>query len=118
MNNLIVAAVSAFKGETDKNGETPVILNVIAGTFPNRNVISGTIAKSLKIEEGHTYLMNVREIEANEFGRQFAYTKLSELRGMEIVETAQKIGEATIVNVLDKVAVKTDTFAGIKSEFE
>jgi hypothetical protein len=98
---MIVAAVNNFtQGNPDKNGEAPVILNVVAGKFPNRNVISGTVAKNIGIEVGKTYLLSIREGEVSvEFGRQFVYSKLSELKGMEIVSTAKELGAASLFKV-------------------
>ena len=99
-NGMIIASVNPFtKGAADKNGKMPVILNVVAGTCPIRNVLAGTIAESLKIEEGKTYLFSVREGEANEYGRTFVYSKLKELNAMEIVGAAKELGEAKIFAV-------------------
>ena len=74
-NSIVVASVSQLRigttlksGKTvsaDSNGKAPYILNVVAGKFPNRNILSGTVAEgdSLKLESGKTYLLQVRETE-------------------------------------------------------
>lgn len=100
-NGMIVASVNAFtKGEADKNGKNPVILNVIAGKCPNRNVLSGTVAENIGIELGKTYLMSVREGEPDAtYGRQFVYSKLSELKGVEIIQTAKEVGPSSVFDV-------------------
>ena len=100
-NGMIVASVNSFtKGENDKNGKAPVILNVIGGTCPNRNVLSGTVAENIGLEVGKTYLLSVREGEVDAtYGRQFVYSKLSELRGLEIVQTQREVGPAAIFDV-------------------
>lgn len=104
-NGLIIASVNDFtKGNLDKNGQSPVILNVIGGKCPNRNVLSGTIAKSMGIEVGKTYLLQVREVEASEtYGRQFVYSKLKELDAMEIIDASAKVGATMIFDVAEQV---------------
>ena len=119
MNSLIIASVNQYtQGVSDKNGKNPVILNVVSGTFPNRNVLSGTVAENLGIEIGHTYLMQVREVEPNEFGRQFVYSKLKELDALEIVEASATMGEAKLIKVEEQKTAKTDVFAETESEFD
>ncbi len=66
-NSIVVASVSQLRigttlksGKTvsaDSNGKAPYILNVVAGKFPNRNILSGTVAEgdSLKLESGKTH---------------------------------------------------------------
>ena len=100
-NGMIVASVNAFtKGEADKNGKNPVILNVIAGKCPNRNVLSGTVAENIGLELGKTYLMSVREGEPDAtYGRQFVYSKLSELKGVEIIQTAKEVGPSSVFDI-------------------
>jgi hypothetical protein len=112
---MIIASVNTFsKGTIDKNGKLPVILNVVAGRFPNRNVLSGTVAESTGLEVGKTYLLSVREGEpSDQYGRQFVYNKLKELDAMEIVDAASKIGSATVFNVESVQAeetVETESF--------
>jgi len=98
-NSIVAASVNNFNGNLDKNGKNPVILNVIAGKFPNRNVLAGTIAENLGIEVGKSYLFSVREVESNEHGRQFIYSKLKELSAMEIVDTFKNLGQAEMFAV-------------------
>ena len=99
-NGLIIASVNAFNGKTikaDKNGLAPVILNIVAGKCPNRTVISGTVADSMGIEVGHTYLLSVTEgNEDPQYGRQFVYNKLKEVSAMEIVQSAKEMDKAEI----------------------
>jgi hypothetical protein len=119
INNMIIASVNAYtQGTNDKNGKSPVILNVVSGTFPNRNVISGTVAENLGIETGHTYLFQVREVEANEYGRQFIYSKLKELEALEIVTAAAQMGAAVLVDIDKTAETKTkEALSQAKSEF-
>ena len=99
--SMIIASVNPFtQGEVDKNGKAPVILNVVAGKCPNRNVLSGTIAESMGIETGKTYLLSVREGEPDPtYGRRFVYSNLKALDALEIVSAAPTIGPAEIFDV-------------------
>lgn len=103
MNTLIVAAVTNFSGTTtpDKNGEMPVMLQCIAGTMPNRNVLAGTVAMRNGFEVGKTYLVNVRENGTDEFfGPDFSFIKVKELEsGFDIIRAAKELGEAKIHRV-------------------
>lgn len=102
LNNLIVVSVTPFSGTTsvDKNGESPVMLQCIAGTMPNRNVLSGTVAKRAGIEVGKTYLMNVRKAgEDDLFGEDFTFIKVSELTGLDIVKTVKELGNPKIITI-------------------
>lgn len=103
-SSIIVASVNLFtKGELDKNGQQPVILNVVAGKYPNRNVLSGTIAKSIGIEVGKSYLLSIKEGEPSEqYGRQFVYQKLKELTAMEIVQSVTQMEAAMVFDAAEK----------------
>ena len=99
-NSLCIVSVNTFsKGNADKNGLLPVILNVIAGKSPNRTVLSGTVAEMNGFETGKTYLASVREVEANDYGRQFVWAKLKEVSAVEIVEAASKMSKAEIFSI-------------------
>ena len=99
-NSLCIVSVNTFsKGNADKNGLLPVILNVVAGKSPNRTVLSGTVAEMNGFETGKTYLASVREVEANEYGRQFVWAKLKEVLAVEIVEAASKMPKAEIFSI-------------------
>ena len=118
MNGMIVASVNMFtKGSLDKNGKQPVILNVVAGKCPNRNVISGTVAESLGLEAGKTYLLSYREGEADAtYGRQFVYSKLSELRGTEIIQSSKELGNAEIFDVAASAKIEANSEFSKKAE--
>lgn len=115
-NGMIVAAVNDFtQGKADKNGKAPVILNVVAGNFPNRNVISGTVAENIGLEKGKTYLLSVREGEAHPtHGRQFVYSKLKELSAEEIMKAPEMLGKANIFDVSAPVSGEIP----VNSEFD
>ena len=100
-NGLVVVNVRPFvNGSADKNGLEPKILNVLAGKAPNRTVISGTIADNLGLEDNKAYLMQVRETEESPvYGRQFSFSVVSSLSGMEIIQTCKELGNAVIFDV-------------------
>ncbi len=105
INEMIVVSVTPFSGTSnpDKNGEFPVMLQCIAGKMPNRNVLSGTVAKRAEIQVGKTYLMMVREQGTDKlFGQDFTFIKIKELEtGKDIVESCKDLGPAVILNVND-----------------
>lgn len=102
-NEMIVVSVTPFSGtsSTDKNGESPVMLQCIAGRMPNRNVLSGTVAKRAGIEVGKTYLMQCREQGYDaQFGTDFNFVKVKELtEGADIAITCKQLGTPEIVNI-------------------
>ena len=110
-NSLVIATVNPFnQGELDKNGNAPVILNVLAGKAPNRMVLSGTIALNMGIEVGETYLFNVREVESNEYGRQFTWTKAKTCNVADILSGVQTLGQPEVFDVTseDEVVIEED----------
>lgn len=101
-NEMIVVAVTPFSGtdSTDKNGENPVMLQLLAGTMPNRNVLSGTVARRIGIEIGKSYLMNVREAgEDLDFGKDYTFTLIKEIDAIEAIRAKQLLGEPKIFTV-------------------
>lgn len=103
LNEMIVVAITPFSGTTssDKNGEFPVMLQLLAGKMPNRNVMSGTVAQRAGIEVGKTYLMQVRQQGTDkQFGEDFTFTKISELKtGKDIIEASRELEEPRIVTI-------------------
>ena len=100
-NSMIIATAKPYtQGTADKHGKNPVILNVLAGTCPNRTVLSGTVAEREGIEVGKSYLFQVRETATDpKHGRQFVYSKAGEVSTMEILTAADKLGDASIFDV-------------------
>lgn len=87
--------------EADSNGKAPFIINVSAGLAPNRTILSGTVGENLGLEDGHTYLFQVRETEISpDYGRQFNWTKLQEITSaLEIVKVSNELGAAQVFDV-------------------
>lgn len=128
-NSLIVAGVNDFtKGTADKNGKSPVILNVVAGTCPNRIVISGTVAERAGIQVGKTYLLQCRETKSDaKYGRQFNYSVMDTLSGLQIIESQKSLGSAVIFDASKAEVVsnsnadeanEADAFANTENEFD
>ena len=109
LNEKIAVTVKTFQGNADKNGMEPVYLNVLAGKCPNRNVLSGTIAEREGLEVGKSYLMQVREIEANEYGRQFTFSKIGELSALDVLDIEARLSSPVIIDVSIDEDVDTDT---------
>lgn len=98
--NLIASVNSYNQGNEDKNGKEPVILNVVAGKCPNRQVLSGTVAENMNIEVGKTYLFNVREGEEDPtYGRRFVFNALKELDAIEILDASKKLSNPEVFSV-------------------
>lgn len=108
-NSLFVGTVRSFTGSNedpatpDKNGKMPVILNVVAGKAPNTRVLSGTVAERAGFEVGKSYLVASNEgTPDEEYGRRFTFDATKEMSAMEIIQSVSVLGEAVIVDVLEK----------------
>ena len=118
---LVIANVSQLKPgtelksgktvEVDSNGRPPYIFNVVAGRFPNRNIKAGTVAENSGFEHGKSYLIQIRETEATEYGRQFQWTKLNEVSAMDIIDATEKLGNAELFEVEAVEAPKSQSAA-------
>lgn len=99
-NEIIVGTITKYSGttDTDKNGEESVMIQCIAGKMPNRNTISGTVAKRAGFEVGKTYLINVRKAgEHVNFGEDFNWLKMQEISALDVIEAKEKLGEPQII---------------------
>ena len=106
--NVLVRAAQFNNGTIDKNGKEPVILNVIAGKAPNRLVIAGTVAETAGFELGKVYYANCREIDANEYGRQFRWTVVQEISSpVHTVEMSKLLGNPEVFDVTAKAKEET-----------
>lgn len=125
-NEIILVSVTPFSGTTspDKNGEQAVMLQCIAGKMPNRNVLSGTVAKRTGFEIGKSYLVQVRESGFDKkYGTDFTFIKIKEVESAsDIVETTKKLGAPTILNVTrpegfeETYERKTTAVEGLRAE--
>jgi hypothetical protein len=111
MTTQAIVTVSVFGRESlDKNGKQALILLPVAGKIPNRNILAGTTAERGGFEPGHSYLVTVRETEANEYGRQFQWTKVCEVSSpLEIIKATKELGDGTVFAVESTTTDVTST---------
>jgi len=102
-NELVLVSVTKYSGtdSLDKNGKEPVMLQILAGKSPNRNVIAGTVAESLGVQIGHSYLLNCRFAgNDTERGDQYTWTKVGEITDfVQVAKLRAELGNPTIFNV-------------------
>ena len=110
--SIIIASINPFTGSdenpatADKNGEMPVILQVVAGKCPNKRVISGTVAKRAGLEVGNSYVISCTEgTPDEEYGRNFNWNRLTDALGpMDLIKGCAELGDAKLFNVTDSLA--------------
>lgn len=92
---------SAAKAVTaNKNGLMPLYITPVSGKFPEgRNILDGSVAERGGFEAGKMYLISIDEIDANEYGRQFQFNKLSVISGMEFAIAAAQLGKAQVFSL-------------------
>jgi hypothetical protein len=99
----------------DKNNKQPVMLRVLAGKCPNRNVISGTVAENSKFKIGKCYFVQVQEIEPDEVnGRQFRFINLSKVSVNDAIKAEETLGKPEMITI-DKTAVATNATTANKA---
>lgn len=103
LSTIAICSVKPFtkNNKTDKNGKTPVLFSVFAGSIPSRSVvISGTIAERAGIKVGETHLLKFQEVEASEYGREFRVETLGTLSALELATSDfSHLGQGTVVDV-------------------
>ena len=114
---LAIVAVSKFQGEnagTDVNGLMPVYLNPICGNIPDRNVLSGTVARNSGFEEGKSYLAKWTRLEDDaEYGVQYGWTKVNEITDpLAIISAETQLGAGKIFKVASVVESTVETQQG------
>lgn len=104
---LFVASIKAFNGSTerpsepDENGHMPIILDVVAGSCPNKRVLAGTVAMRAGMVIGKNYLCKVEEIDETEYGRQFRYATVVELGVPHLLSSIKVFGPPILVEVVE-----------------
>lgn len=100
MNQVLVTVKEFGRESLDKNGKQAIILIPVAGKMPNRNIIAGTTAEREGFEIGKTYLVSCREVDANDYGRQFQWSKITHVDNpLHIIEATKSLGDAAIYDV-------------------
>ena len=101
---IMAAKVQPFTGEKaspNKNGDSPIILIPIAGKYPNKRVIDGTVAINMGITEDTSYLFKVTPGETDpKYGLQFNFEPLEEVKGItSILEVQAALGDAEMLEL-------------------
>ena len=114
---LAIVAVSKFQGENsgaDVNGLMPVYLNPICGNIPDRNVLSGTVARNSGFEEDKTYLAKWTRLEDDaEYGVQYGWTKVNEITDpLATINAEAQLGAGRVFKVSSIVESTVETQQG------
>lgn len=101
---LAIVSVSNYRGENakeDSNGLMPMYLNPICGSVPDRNVLSGTVARNSGFEEGKSYLAKWTRLEDDaEYGVQYGWTKVNEITDpLAIINAEAQLGAGRVFKV-------------------
>ena len=104
-----VALLNKKDVQPDVNGNYPVILDVIAGSCPNKRTLSGTFAANAGLIPGNCYLVQATELDrSEEYGRQFRFTSLGVLVGIDLIKAKNELGAPRIVMVDEIVEESTE----------
>ena len=114
---LAIVAVSNYKGENvkeDSNCLMPVYLNPICGNIPDRNVLSGTVARNAGFEEGKAYLAKWTRLEDDaEYGVQYGWTKVNEMTDpLATINAEAQLGAGRVFKVSSVVESTVETQQG------
>lgn len=97
----------------DVNGNYPIQLTIVAGQCPSRaTVMSGTIAESLGIEAGQTYILQANYRNTNEYGDNWGHIVLSKLSAADFIQLPALIkafGQPQVVTDNVQTEVKSAT---------
>jgi hypothetical protein len=102
---LFIGSIKPFNGSTerpaedDKNGLSPVLIDLVAGKCPNKRVLSGTVAARAGLQVGKAYLMKVEERDADEYGRQFNFNSVMEVSAMDVFTAVEKFGNPKLIEI-------------------
>ncbi len=115
INSLVLVAVAMFQGSTERpaesdiNGHMPVILNPLAGSMPNRRVLSGTVAINAGFIPGKTALVAITETEPDaEYGRRFNFTVANNnVSLLETLEASKALGAPQVIDIDAEAEVET-----------
>ena len=114
---LAIVAVSLYRGENakeDSNGLRPMYLHPMCGNVPNRNVITGTVARNSGFEEGKSYLAKWTRLEDDEeYGVQYGWTKVSEITDpLATINAEAQLGAGRVFKVASIIESTVDSQQG------
>jgi len=96
MKLAVITSVEAVRKET---GELYTLLDPCAGTIPSKRAMSNKYAEIGGFKHGETFLVKWEELERNEYGRNFRFTKLKTLGALEIIALVEKLGDGKIFDI-------------------
>lgn len=114
---LAIVAVSFYRGKNsgaDVNGLMPVYLNPICGIIPDKNILSGTVARNSGFEEGKSYLAKWTRLEDDaEYGVQYGWTKVNEISDpLATINAEAQLGAGRVFKVASIVESTVDSQQG------
>ena len=114
---LAIVSVSNYRGENakeDSNQLMPMYLNPICGNIPDRNVLSGTVARNSGFEEGKSYLAKWTRLEDDpEYGAQYGWTKVNEITDpLAIINAEVQLGAGRVFKVASVAESTVDSQQG------
>lgn len=114
---LAIVAVSKFLGENakeDSNQLMPMYLNPICGNIPDRNVLSGTVARNSGFEEGKSYLAKWTRLEDDpEYGAQYGWTRVHEITDpLATINAEVQLGAGRVFKVASVAESTVDSQQG------
>ena len=114
---LAIVAISSFQGENakeDSNSLMPVYLNPICGNIPDRNVLSGTVARNSGFKEDKSYLVKWTRLEDDaEYGVQYGWTKVNEISDpLAIINAETQLGVGKVFKVASIIESTVETQQG------
>lgn len=104
---LFVASIKAFNGsnerpaEADENGHMPIIIDVVAGSCPNKRVLSGTVAMRAGMIIGKNYLCKAEEVDETDYGRQFRFSTVVQLGIKDLLGSIKLFGAPKLIEVVE-----------------
>lgn len=91
---FFVIKVVEFNGpnaKADKNGNTPVYLESLNGTLPERaRVLAGTIAKQRGFEVGNIYSVIVTDMGQGDYGTIYQHKNIGQISTIEYMTNVNK----------------------------
>lgn len=117
-NGMALVVVKSWNTDNvDKNGLSPVLLQCLAGTMPNRSIISGTIAQREGLYENSTYLVQITETETDDkYGRQFNFTNVGQASLLEIISAKRELGAVKVFDASEAIVEESEEVPAKKAK--
>lgn len=99
MSTIAIVSTGVFtkRGPSKTSNKYPMIFTPISGSIPDKRVLAAEIAENSGFEPHRTYMISVSETEpSDEWGRQFQFTNLGELNGLDLIKAQKELGPGSI----------------------